>query len=410
MSPWFSDALLRAQSDDRLVMLARAGHERAFVAIVERYRRPLHAFTRRLVPEARVEDVLQQAFLNAWAALSAGAEVRHLRGWLHQIVRNAATASAVRSPGEHPLAETMIGADDPQAEVERRLAVRETLDNMARLPEHQRSAIVQTAIEGRSREEIASALGVSEGAVRALVHRARTALRAAATAITPLPLAVWAAGGRGGPSAEMIAQLVTGSGSASIAGAGVKAGAVVAVSGAVAGGLVGDHTPIVRHRSATQHPTVVARLDRSDRPHRAAVAVRAVATTVAPRSATAPARAAPAPAPARSPAPRKLAAAPRREPARAEDPAVRRHSRSGATHQHASSPLTRLGEEGADERDRTGALRADDGDGHDGPDDGDAQPTAVPAQADSGDDGGGGGDGGGQGGQPDPTQTTTTDD
>ena len=369
MSPWFSDALLRAQSDDRLVMLARAGHERAFVAIVERYRRPLHAFTRRLVPEARVEDVLQQAFLNAWAALSAGAEVRHLRGWLHQIVRNAATASAVRSPGEHPLAETMIGADDPQAEVERRL-----------------------------------------GAVRALVHRARTALRAAATAITPLPLAVWAAGGRGGPSAEMIAQLVTGSGSASIAGAGVKAGAVVAVSGAVAGGLVGDHTPIVRHRSATQHPTVVARLDRSDRPHRAAVAVRAVATTVAPRSATAPARAAPAPAPARSPAPRKLAAAPRREPARAEDPAVRRHSRSGATHQHASSPLTRLGEEGADERDRTGALRADDGDGHDGPDDGDAQPTAVPAQADSGDDGGGGGDGGGQGDQPDPTQTTTTDD
>ena len=73
MSPWFSDALLRAQSDDRLVMLARAGHERAFVAIVERYRRPLHAFARRLVPEARVEDVLQQAFLNAWAALSAGA-------------------------------------------------------------------------------------------------------------------------------------------------------------------------------------------------------------------------------------------------------------------------------------------------------------------------------------------------
>jgi hypothetical protein len=36
-------ALLRAQTDERLVELARAGHERAFEAIVERYRKPLLA-------------------------------------------------------------------------------------------------------------------------------------------------------------------------------------------------------------------------------------------------------------------------------------------------------------------------------------------------------------------------------
>ncbi|HEY3189009.1 MAG TPA: RNA polymerase sigma factor, partial [Solirubrobacteraceae bacterium] len=186
-------------------MLARAGHERAFVAIVERYRRPLHAFTRRLVPEGRVEDVLQQAFMSAWAALCGGAEVRHLRGWLHQIVRHAAIAVAA-APGDEPLPETIVGEGGPEAEVELRLLVRETLDNVARLPDHQRAAVVKTAMEGRSREEVASSLGVTEGAVRGLLHRARTTLRAAATAVTPMPLAAWAAGGRG-PGVEHVAEL-----------------------------------------------------------------------------------------------------------------------------------------------------------------------------------------------------------
>src|SRR5436305_1813878 len=99
-------------------MLARSGHERAFVAIVERYRRPLHAFARRMVGDGRVEDVLQQAFVSAWTALNAGAEVRHLRGWLHQIVRNAAIAAA-HGPGEDELSDTLIGAAGPEGVVER---------------------------------------------------------------------------------------------------------------------------------------------------------------------------------------------------------------------------------------------------------------------------------------------------
>ena len=86
--------MLRSQSDERLVGLARAGNERAFAAIVERYRPELQAFARGLCSDGRSEDVVQQAFLSAFAALSAGAEVRHLRGWLYRIVRNAANRPA----------------------------------------------------------------------------------------------------------------------------------------------------------------------------------------------------------------------------------------------------------------------------------------------------------------------------
>ena len=90
MTPILSATLLRTQTDARLVRLARDGHERAFEAIVERYRRPLLRHCRRLLPESRAEDALQQAFMSAWTALLRGDDVRELKPWLHRIVHNAA--------------------------------------------------------------------------------------------------------------------------------------------------------------------------------------------------------------------------------------------------------------------------------------------------------------------------------
>src|SRR3954463_13569891 len=85
-----SSVLLRTQSDERLVVLARAGHERALEAIVERYRGALLRAARRYLPEARAEDALQQAYLAAWSALQRGDEVHDLRAWLYRIVHNTA--------------------------------------------------------------------------------------------------------------------------------------------------------------------------------------------------------------------------------------------------------------------------------------------------------------------------------
>ena len=76
LTPRVSSALLCTQSDERLVALARDGSERAFEAIVERYRRALHRYLRRMLPGGRVEDVLQQTFLGAWSGLRDGARVR----------------------------------------------------------------------------------------------------------------------------------------------------------------------------------------------------------------------------------------------------------------------------------------------------------------------------------------------
>src|SRR3954447_15503180 len=212
-----SSVLLRTQSDERLVVLARAGHERAFEAIVERYRGALLRASRRYLPEARAEDAIQQAFISAWTALQRGDDVRDLRAWLYRIVHNTAL-NQLRVAGYDyaELDDALRGTDAPQEEMERRAVVRQTLTGLAALPDRQREALLRVAVEGRSQEEVARELGVSEGAVRQLVHRARMTLRAAATAVTPLPLATWAAGAAasGGAvssqMAERISELVGG--------------------------------------------------------------------------------------------------------------------------------------------------------------------------------------------------------
>src|SRR3954465_1704051 len=193
-----SSVLLRTQSDERLVVLARAGHERAFEAIVERYRGPLLRAARRYLPEARAEDALQQAYIAAWSAIQRGDEVRDLRAWLYRIVHNTALNQLRVSGYDYAeLDEALRGSEAPDDELERRAIVRQTLTGLAALPERQREALLRVAIEGRSQDEVARELGVSEGAVRQLVHRARLTLRAAATAVIPMPIATWAAGAAG---------------------------------------------------------------------------------------------------------------------------------------------------------------------------------------------------------------------
>ena len=181
--------LLRSQSDARLVALARDGHELAFEAIVERYRRQLMRTCRRVLPEARAEDALQQALLAAWTAIDRGDEVRELRPWLHRIAHNTSLNLLRQSGYDYDqLQESLRIADAPGDELERRAVMRQTLQGLASLPPRQREALLAIAIEGRSQDEVAGDLGLSTGAVRQLVHRARSSLRAAATAVVPLPL------------------------------------------------------------------------------------------------------------------------------------------------------------------------------------------------------------------------------
>jgi RNA polymerase sigma factor (sigma-70 family) len=265
MSPSVSVRLLLTQSDARLLAFAYAGHERAFEALVQRYRRSLLGYCRRLLlSDERAEDALQQALLQAWLALRSGAEVRDVKSWLYRIVHNAAL-NALRVSGYDycKLSESLSGADAPQADLDRRIAVREALAGLAALPEMQREALLRTAVEGDTHRQVARDLGLSENALRGLVYRARAALRAAAGAITPTPLLSWAleSGGRGAPVIERLAEIGAGGGSAGVAGLLMKGGAVAVTASMLASGIVAVHA----HPKATpRRPMPQAHLARSE--------------------------------------------------------------------------------------------------------------------------------------------------
>jgi RNA polymerase sigma-70 factor, ECF subfamily len=189
MSPRISNGQLAAQSDERLVSLARQGHEGAFETFVQRYRTQLLAYCRRMgLCQWRAEEVLQQALLQVWLALRSGTEVRDPRSWLYRIVHNGGV-NAMRRTSDDP-ARLTDAIDDRAAVADEAsprwpLAMREALDQVVALPQMQREAVVLTAVDGQTHREVASTLGISDDAVRGLLYRARATLRGAGAEISP---------------------------------------------------------------------------------------------------------------------------------------------------------------------------------------------------------------------------------
>lgn len=225
----FLGPALRAQPDRRLVDLVRDGYDAAFEEIVRRYRRPLDRFAAAIVG-AQSEDVTQDAFSKALPALRGSEAEIELRPWLYRIVRNTALNDLRdRAPAAEELSEAVPGARSAAAEAETREELADLMERLRALPEPQRAALVMRELEGLSHEEIAAALGVSGGAARQAIYRARTTLRDGFGLLVPLPVLRMLAEGGGEAAAA---------GGALLGGSAVKAGmATVLVAGAVGAGV-----------------------------------------------------------------------------------------------------------------------------------------------------------------------------
>jgi RNA polymerase sigma factor (sigma-70 family) len=248
----FLGPALRAQSDRRLVSLVRDGYENAFEEIVRRYDKPLARYAAAIVSANRAEDVTQDAFSKALLALRDTDKEIELRPWLYRIVRNTALNDLRdRPPAAAPLHEGIDGVETPPQAAERREEVAELLKRLRALPDPQRAAIVMRELEGLSHEEIAAALGMTGGAARQTIHRARRTLRNGAGMLIPIPLLHYLLA----PSAEGVAA-GAGLGGAAAAGAGAAAGggagAGVALKAGVATVLVAGSvgTGVVLHDSS----------------------------------------------------------------------------------------------------------------------------------------------------------------
>jgi RNA polymerase sigma factor (sigma-70 family) len=172
--------LLRLRSDDQLVALFRMGYDDAFGAIHDRYRQRLFAYTRQMLGGARsdAEDVLQDVFLRAYGALRNDDRPVTLRAWLYRVAHNRCI-DHVRRPVPPPAEIYELSRTptlDPPAETARREDLRQLVQDVQRLPEQQRSALLMRELDGLSYAELADALGTSVPAIKSLLVRARIGL------------------------------------------------------------------------------------------------------------------------------------------------------------------------------------------------------------------------------------------
>jgi RNA polymerase sigma-70 factor (ECF subfamily) len=174
--------------DAQLMLAFRAGDGGAFDALFRRWAGRVLRYVARLVRDPAVaEELVQEVFLRVHRARERYSADARFSTWLFTIATNLAR-NELRRPAQRAqvrsldvagegapleLAASGSGAD-AVAHARRVGALLEAA--LAALPDRQREALWLAAVEGLSYAEVARALETSESSVKALVHRARTAL------------------------------------------------------------------------------------------------------------------------------------------------------------------------------------------------------------------------------------------
>ncbi len=178
--------------DAELIRRCRTGDQRAFRELVRRFERPVFSVLMRVVrrPED-AEDLAQETFVRVYRALDRYDPERPFTAWLFTIASRLAidhlrrkrvpTISLSQSePGSSEertieIPDPGLQPDEVTSHREEQSRANELIDS---LPEHYRIVVVLRHQQDLSYEEIAEALQLPLGTVKARIHRARALLKA----------------------------------------------------------------------------------------------------------------------------------------------------------------------------------------------------------------------------------------
>jgi RNA polymerase sigma-70 factor (ECF subfamily) len=207
-----SERIVSGVSEEaELVARLRAGDERAFEELVDRFHPMMLAVARTHVKtQAAAEEVAQEAWLGVIKGLDRFEGRSSLKTWILRIVVNNAITRGVRDSRSVPFS-SLVAEETEEGPVidperfraegsafaghwngypadwssmpEQALLGRETLERVKLaikdLPPAQQTVITLRDIEGWDAKEVCAALEISEGNQRLLLHRARAGVRAA---------------------------------------------------------------------------------------------------------------------------------------------------------------------------------------------------------------------------------------
>jgi RNA polymerase sigma-70 factor (ECF subfamily) len=179
------------KKDTELVSLARRGDKDAFGELMLRYQSKIYRLARRMTEtDEDAEDVLQEAFIKAFRALSGFKGKSKFSTWLYRITVNLALMKLRRKKIETVSLDepVLTGEGAVQRSIEdesldplEKLIESESMelldDAISAIPASYRAVFVLRHVEGLSTEETAKILGISVAAVKSRLHRTRLALR-----------------------------------------------------------------------------------------------------------------------------------------------------------------------------------------------------------------------------------------
>ncbi len=188
--------LSRASEDPdvALMLRVRGGDEDAFRELFRRHCPHVLRFVRRHVGEGAIADELvQDVFTQMYRARERYRPEARFTTWLYTIALNVCrnerrrpehqlrVRSDRQEEGESGLDPILDPVDDAAPTAEEVVAGQELEGRLRaalqRLPEKQRSALLLSRVDGLAYRDVASVLGCSEGAVKALLFRATQTLK-----------------------------------------------------------------------------------------------------------------------------------------------------------------------------------------------------------------------------------------
>ncbi len=174
-------------SDQDLIAAAQAGDSTAVEELLGRHEKQVYRYGLRMCgSEDAARDVLQETLIAAFKGLHDFRGDAALSTWLYQIARSFCLKSRRRGAGEpashvaldEPEAQRIESSDAaPDARAEAREIGELLQAAILALPETSREVIVLRDVEGLSAEEAATVTGLTIGALKSRLHRARTELR-----------------------------------------------------------------------------------------------------------------------------------------------------------------------------------------------------------------------------------------
>ena len=163
-----------------LIERARRGDQEAFAAVIRHYDADLRALAYRLLGNRdRMDDALQEAYMNAFRALPRFRGRSKLGTWLFRIAYNACLDELRRSrrAAQIPLDDVGESSDPRPSVVDAVGSRRDLLAALSQLSPEDRAAVLLVDAQGFDYREAGEVLGVPSGTVASRLNRARAALR-----------------------------------------------------------------------------------------------------------------------------------------------------------------------------------------------------------------------------------------